>query len=46
MNISKYGYIAMSVKINPILSLIGKNVINCIKKYNDAYIRLYERITH
>ena len=36
----------MSVKINPILSLIGKNVINCIKKYNDAYIRLYERITH
>ena len=46
MNISKYGYIAMSVKINTILSLIGKNVINCIKKYNDAYIRLYERITH
>ena len=46
MNVLKHGYIAMSVKNNLILALIDRNKINCIEKYNDAYIRLYERITH
>ena len=46
MNVLKHSYIAISVKNNLILALIDRNVINYIQNQSNAYIRLYERITH